>query len=106
MKKYAKFAMVNNKIAAASALFIYILLFIINAVPVCGQHYNFKTFTMDDGLGESVINTVYQDSKGFLWIGTFGGGVDRFDCVRRVDHLPDLRRVGKERNHVLPPLPP
>ncbi|NIM78840.1 MAG: response regulator [Candidatus Aminicenantes bacterium] len=73
-----KFNIVRYKGAAASALLFYILLRIVS-VPVFGQHYHFKTFTMDDGLGDSVINTVYQDRKGFLWIGTHGGGVDRFD---------------------------
>jgi signal transduction histidine kinase len=33
----------------------------------------FKTFTEVDGLPNDLITTLYEDSKGNLWIGTFGG---------------------------------
>ena len=36
-------------------------------------HYQFKKFTTDDGLSSNVINCVYKDSRGFLWIGTDRG---------------------------------
>jgi signal transduction histidine kinase/CheY-like chemotaxis protein/streptogramin lyase len=56
-----------------------LVIFILAAVPAPAQHYYFKTFTREEGLGESVVNTIFQDKKGFLWIGTYGGGVDRYD---------------------------
>ena len=58
---------------------VWVVLLAAGAVPIFAQHYNFKTFTMDDGLGESVIHTVFQDRKGILWIGTYGGGIDRYN---------------------------
>jgi ligand-binding sensor domain-containing protein len=33
----------------------------------------FKTFTEVDGLPNDLIATLYEDAKGTLWIGTFGG---------------------------------
>ena len=33
----------------------------------------FKTFTEVDGLPNDLITTLYEDTKGNLWIGTFGG---------------------------------
>jgi signal transduction histidine kinase len=33
----------------------------------------FKSFTEVDGLSNDLITTLYEDSKGNLWIGTFGG---------------------------------
>jgi ligand-binding sensor domain-containing protein len=44
-----------------------------------GQRYYFKNYSVEDGLAHSDIYTVFQDSKGYLWIGYYGGGVDRFD---------------------------
>ncbi|NIM16456.1 MAG: hypothetical protein GTO45_40110 [Candidatus Aminicenantes bacterium] len=44
-----------------------------------GQHYYFKNYFVEDGLAHSDIFTLFQDSKGFLWIGYYGGGLDRFD---------------------------
>jgi two-component system sensor histidine kinase ChiS len=47
-----------------------------------GQHYYFKNYFVEDGLAHSDIFTLFQDSKGFLWIGYYGGGLDRFDGKR------------------------
>lgn len=46
---------------------------------VFGQHYNFKNYTIEDGLAQSQVFSVLEDSRGYLWVGTYGGGVSRFD---------------------------
>ena len=47
--------------------------------------YKIKVYTYTPGnlnsLSSSGINTIYEDSKGFIWIGSKGGGLDRFDPV-------------------------
>jgi len=44
---------------------------------------NWKHYTTKDGLGSDFIiwfeNTLTVSSDGVLWVGTFGGGVSRFD---------------------------
>lgn len=45
---------------------------------LCAQQYNFSNYSIDDGLSQSVINCVFQDSQGFIWFGT-QNGLDRFD---------------------------
>ena len=30
------------------------------------QTYNFKTYSVEDGLGQSQVRAIFQDSKGFL----------------------------------------
>ncbi|MFC2137066.1 two-component regulator propeller domain-containing protein [Bacteroidota bacterium] len=54
-------------------------LFITTTVILYAQHNNFKTFGIEEGLPQSEIFSLIQDSKGFLWIGTNGGGLCRFD---------------------------
>ena len=43
------------------------------------QHYNFKQYSVEEGLPRSGIYCLLQDSRGFLWTGTEGGGLSRFD---------------------------
>lgn len=42
------------------------------------QQYNFKTYSVADGLPQSQVFAICQDSRGYLWFGT-GGGLCRFD---------------------------
>ena len=42
------------------------------------QNYNFKNITSEDGLSHSTVETIYQDSKGYIWIGT-NDGLDRYN---------------------------
>jgi ligand-binding sensor domain-containing protein/serine phosphatase RsbU (regulator of sigma subunit) len=43
------------------------------------QQYNFKNYTPKNGLASSIVNSIFQDSKGYIWFGTQGGGVSRFN---------------------------
>lgn len=43
------------------------------------QHYNFKRFSVEEGLPRSGVYCLLEDSRGFMWIGTEGGGLARFD---------------------------
>lgn len=37
------------------------------------QNYSFITYSASDGLPQSQVNSITQDSSGYLWIATFGG---------------------------------
>jgi ligand-binding sensor domain-containing protein/serine phosphatase RsbU (regulator of sigma subunit) len=43
------------------------------------QTYNFKNYNTEDGLPQSQVLSVFQDSKGYIWFGTNSGGVGKFD---------------------------
>ncbi len=59
---------------------IYIFLLIIHFPIFClSQQNNFRTYTIEEGLPQSTIFDIKQDMRGYLWIGTNGGGVCRFD---------------------------
>jgi signal transduction histidine kinase/CheY-like chemotaxis protein len=47
-------------------------------VSVFAQHYNFKLYGQDEGLGDLYVRCLAQDRPGFIWIGT-RNGLFRFD---------------------------
>src|SRR5690554_5450241 len=49
---------------------------------------SFDIFTQEDGLPNNQIQCIYQDSKGWMWIGT-SQGVSRFDGYHFVNFLHD-----------------
>ena len=44
-----------------------------------GQQYRFKHFSVEEGLPQSQVYAMVEDSRGLLWLGTKGGGVSKFD---------------------------
>ncbi len=46
---------------------------------ISSQINNFKYYSIEDGLPVSTVLAMMQDSRGYIWLGTQGGGVSRFD---------------------------
>ncbi len=46
---------------------------------IFAQQYNFIQYSISEGLAQSQVYAMAQDSKGYLWFGTQGGGLSRFD---------------------------
>ena len=53
------------------------------------KHRTWKNYTYLDGLGNNYIASIYQDRDGFLWFGTDGGGVSRYDGDKFVNFTTD-----------------
>lgn len=49
---------------------------------VAAQTLNFLTYSIAEGLPQSQVYTLLQDSRGYIWCGTQGGGISRFDGLR------------------------
>ncbi len=47
--------------------------------PCIAQQYNFIKYSISDGLPQSQVYAAHQDSRGYIWFGTQGGGLSRFD---------------------------
>ncbi|SHI89512.1 PAS domain S-box protein [Flavobacterium terrae] len=60
--------------------FYFILLYFIT-IHVSGQIYDFRRIDQEDGLPSANINVVFQDSRDYLWIGTEGGGLVKYDGI-------------------------
>jgi len=69
--------------------FLYLAIFILSAFPVQSQaSYIFNRFSSSDGLNTNKVNCVWQDKKGFLWIGT-ENGIQRFDGSKFINFRND-----------------
>ena len=59
---------------------IYVFLILFGAInTTIAQQYNFKNYSAKNGLASSIVNNIFQDSKGYIWFATQGGGVSRFN---------------------------
>ena len=43
------------------------------------QQSNFTSYSVQEGLSQSQVYSIYQDKRGFIWFGTGSGGVNVFD---------------------------
>ncbi|TND07641.1 MAG: serine phosphatase RsbU, regulator of sigma subunit [Bacteroidetes bacterium] len=57
---------------------IFLIFCLAPAIPALAQQYNIKLYGTRDGLVNSIVKTIFLDSRGYLWFGT-QGGVSRFD---------------------------
>lgn len=51
------------------------------------QSFNFRNYSVDDGLPFVQVYTIFQDSKGYLWSGGYGG-LSRFDGTTFTNFSP------------------
>ena len=74
-------------------LFIGILLF-----PLFGYSQTFRGLSVSDGLSDLVVNALYKDSTGYVWIGT-SSTLERFDGIRLKHYvIPGANEKMKEVN--------
>jgi ligand-binding sensor domain-containing protein/serine phosphatase RsbU (regulator of sigma subunit) len=58
------------------------LLLLLSATYGSAQQFHFKEYSLEAGLSRSGVYYILQDNAGFLWIGTEGGGVCKFDGIK------------------------
>jgi ligand-binding sensor domain-containing protein/signal transduction histidine kinase/DNA-binding response OmpR family regulator len=63
-------------------LFFIFFLFFIHSIYLSFSQdlasFHFKTFQVNSGLSQNTVNTILQDRKGYIWIGT-NDGLNKFD---------------------------
>ena len=55
------------------------LIILLNVLCLEAQQYDFHFITNKDGLPQNTVFDILQDSKGYLWFGTDGGGLCKYD---------------------------
>lgn len=59
-----------------------VLVVLFQCAVLSAQPYNFASYSLADGLPQSQVFALCPDSRGYLWLGTQGGGLSRFDGER------------------------
>ncbi len=54
-------------------------LFLLQPQSLPAQAFNFVSYSLPEGLPQSQVYALCQDQRGYLWAGTQGGGLSRFD---------------------------
>jgi len=67
---------------------LYIILFY-TTVTTYAQTYDFRNYNVEDGLTQSQVYCIFQDSKGYMWFGTNTGGVSKFDGKTFQNYTPE-----------------
>ncbi len=57
------------------SIFVFSFMLLLNSYS---QHYIFTNYSINNGLSQSVVNCVFQDSRDYIWIGT-QNGLNRFN---------------------------
>lgn len=55
------------------------LVVLFGSISGLAQQYSLRQFTVLEGLPQSSVNMMLEDKNGYLWIGTHGGGLARYD---------------------------
>ncbi len=66
------FMIVNRFVVISAAVFLMCNI-------TLGQQFNFRNYTVREGLAQSQVYCLLQGSRGYMWMGTNGGGLSRFD---------------------------
>jgi ligand-binding sensor domain-containing protein/class 3 adenylate cyclase len=61
-------------------IIFFILVITVSSQDILSQYLNFHHYSTDDGLPQSTVYDIVQDSLGFIWFGT-EAGLGRFDGV-------------------------
>ena len=86
---------------------LFILTILFNSLIAISQSFTTRLYSTADGLNDNYIYTIYQDSYGYLWIGT-PNGLNRFDGKQFTNFgikagLPSLAvdRIYEDHDHRL-----
>lgn len=78
-----------------------LIFFIVFCNVVVGYSQTFKGLSVKDGLSDLVVNALYKDSLGFLWIGT-SKSIERYDGIRFKHYdIPAVTPKAKEVNTII-----
>ncbi|HUX94431.1 MAG TPA: two-component regulator propeller domain-containing protein [Bacteroidales bacterium] len=63
-------------------LIISILTLLFLGADLFSQQYFFRRYSVEEGLPQASVYCLLQDSRGYIWMGTDGAGVARFDGMK------------------------
>jgi len=80
---------------------------VLTSIPIIfSQQFIFKNYSVEDGLAQSQVYALIQDSRGLLWIGTKDGGLCNYDGLQfksyteknglLSNHITDIKEDNKK----------
>lgn len=66
--------------------YILTFFFLFACIAVYPRSYSFRGLSLTEGLSDLVVNAIYKDSLGYVWIGT-GNSLERFDGIHIKHYL-------------------
>ena len=81
-----------------SRILLFLFFSLLFSTILFAQQKGFSTYSLNDGLPQSKITSVLEDSRGALWIGTQSGGISRFDGKQFINYN---NQDGLINNHIL-----
>ena len=75
-------------------------LFLLVGKVLTAQQYSFIQYSLKEGLVQSQVRTLYQDSRGYIWAGTLGG-VSRFDGRSFINYDRDQGLINNQSNCII-----
>jgi signal transduction histidine kinase/ligand-binding sensor domain-containing protein len=86
------------------AFFIVGMIFLfLNPLSLIGRYrqLKFEHLTTDDGLSLSYVRAIIQDNQGFMWFGTAGGGLNKYDGYRITVYKNDFNNMNSLVNNTI-----
>ncbi|WP_242691651.1 ligand-binding sensor domain-containing protein [Desertivirga arenae] len=77
-----------------------VMIFCSWALTSSSQSYYFKHYQAEDGLAHNSVTSIFQDSRGLMWIGT-RGGLNRFDGYSFKIYRNKKNKFGNVGNNVI-----
>ncbi len=69
----------TKRFSIPTCCFAFTFLSIIFSISIKAQQFQFSNLGLNDGLAQSQVYCIEEDAKGYLWMGTNGGGLSRFN---------------------------
>ena len=86
-----QFILMRNLILLLSSFFIF---------ELSSQNYNILNLTNNDGLSNSSVTQVYQDSKGIMWFGTWDG-LNAYNSREFKVYKPEVGNLNSISNNII-----
>ncbi|MCB0737856.1 MAG: histidine kinase [Bacteroidetes bacterium] len=75
-------------------------IFILTSQIAVAQEFNFKTYSLPEGLGQAQVTDMVEDQYGQIWFATFGGGVSMFNGQNFITYTANNGLCGNFSNCV------
>jgi len=79
-------------------LFIFSIVHILNAQP---PNIKFRHLKVKDGLSQSWVTCIYQDSYGYMWFGTGGNGLNKYNGYEFIVYKNDPKDKNSLTNNLI-----